>query len=77
MKRAGRSHDRCPGDEKCATGASVEHQGLTLHQELSHRLPSVGLDLVVAAVLLRGLVDDQEVFAAVFLEAILERFISG
>lgn len=55
----------------------LQQQALTLHQELSHRLPSVGLNLVVAAVLLRGLVDDQEVFAAVFLEAILERFISG
>lgn len=51
--------------------------GLTLHQELSHRLASVGLNLVVPTVLLRGIVDDQNVFASVLLEAILERFISG
>lgn len=49
---------------------------LTLHQELSHGLAAVGFHLVVAAVLLRGLVDDQHVLAAVFLEAILERLVS-
>lgn len=69
-----RSHDCCHGDEKCAAGA--KRGGLTLHQELSHRLASIGLNLVVPTVLLRGVVDDQDVFASVFLEAILERFIS-
>lgn len=50
---------------------------LTLHQELRHGFASVSLNLVVPTVLLRGVVDDQDVFASVLLEAILERFISG
>lgn len=49
---------------------------LTLHQEFSHRLAAICFNLVVAAVFLRGLVDDQDVFAAVFLKAILERLVS-
>lgn len=48
---------------------------LTLHQEFSHRLAAIGLHLVVAAVVLGGLVDDQDVLAAVFLEAVLERLV--
>lgn len=76
MPEGRRSHDCCHGDEKCAAGA-FQRGGLTLHQQLSHRLASIGLNLVVPTVLLRGVVDDQDVFAAIFLEAILERFISG
>lgn len=56
---------------------ALQHGGLTLHQELSHRLAPIGLHLVVPTVLLRCVVDDQDVFAPVFLKAILERFISG
>lgn len=38
--------------------AALQRGALTLHQELSHRLASIGLHLVVATVLLRGVVDD-------------------
>lgn len=48
---------------------------LTLHQEFSHRLAAVGFHLVVAAVVLGGLVDDQDVLAAVLLEAVLKRLV--
>lgn len=57
--------------------AALQRGALTLHQELSHRLASIGLHLVVATVLLHGVVNDQDVFASVFLKAVLERFISG
>ena len=50
---------------------------LTLHQELSHRLSSVGFNPVDATVVLRGVVNDEDVFAAIFLEAVLERLIPG
>lgn len=49
---------------------------LTLHHELSHRLAAICFNLVVAAVFLRGFVNDQNVFAAVFLEPVLKRLVS-
>lgn len=49
---------------------------LTLHQEFCHRLATICFNLVVAAVFLCDVINDQDVFAAIFLEAILERLVS-
>lgn len=49
---------------------------LTLHHKLCHWLAAICFNLVVAAVFLRGLVNDQNMFASVLLEAILERLVS-
>lgn len=49
---------------------------LTLHHDFSHRLAAICFNFVVATVFFRGLIDDQNMFAAIFLEAILERLVS-
>lgn len=49
---------------------------LTLHHDFSHRLAAIGFNFVVATVFFCGLIDDQNVFAAVFLEAILKGLVS-